>query len=183
MVNGKQKGSKFEREVCVALSKAMTLGRRNDLYWRSAMSGGRATVMNRRGGSLNKAQPGDISAIDPLGHWLTDMFVVECKHHKDLKLTHFLLNDAGPIANFLNVAEAQSAPLHKQALLIAKENNLPTLVFTKATLLGRAPDGTQVYFQPLLATSPGRVLVFKFEHFLDRIRKLYPPAVRRRLST
>src|SRR5215216_6431446 len=41
------KGPQWEREVCRALSLWVTNGERVDVFWRSAMSGGRATVHNR----------------------------------------------------------------------------------------------------------------------------------------
>ena len=44
---GKEKGSSFERLVCKRMSMWLSKGERDDLFWRSAMSGGRATVQLR----------------------------------------------------------------------------------------------------------------------------------------
>ena len=72
-MNGKLKGGAFEREICVKLSKWVSYGERDDLFWRSAMSGGRQTVGFKKG--INrKNQAGDITAIDPIGQKLIDSF-------------------------------------------------------------------------------------------------------------
>ena len=59
---GKQKGSGFERTICHELSMWISHGKHDDLFWRSSMSGGRATVMFKKGGQ-NRTQNGDITAI------------------------------------------------------------------------------------------------------------------------
>jgi hypothetical protein len=46
---GKQKGSQFERDVCRELSLWVSHGKQEDVYWRSAMSGGRSTVAALKG--------------------------------------------------------------------------------------------------------------------------------------
>lgn len=80
---GKRKGSGFERLLCTQLSQWWTGGQRDDVFWRTAGSGARATVRARKG---KKTQPhcGDICAIDPIGKPLTDVFAVELKrgHNK-----------------------------------------------------------------------------------------------------
>src|ERR1700726_4969976 len=75
---GKSKGSGFERQVCRQLSLWITHGRHQDTLWRRGLSGGRGAV-NRKLGIGNRTQCGDISAVSPEGHKLTDLFVVECK--------------------------------------------------------------------------------------------------------
>jgi hypothetical protein len=82
---GKAKGSAFEREVCKKLSLWLSAGRRDDLLWRSAMSGGRATVRFKQG-STARAQAGDISAIHPLGAILTSRYVIEVKSYRTLNI-------------------------------------------------------------------------------------------------
>src|SRR5215831_9763463 len=96
---GKHKGGKFERKVCVALSKWLTEGKRTDCLWRSAMSGGRATVRGRKGEKL-EAQRGDISAISPEGQRLMDKVVIECKHVRNLKLNQALVRGTGTVYKF-----------------------------------------------------------------------------------
>lgn len=43
------KGSVFEREICKALGRWWTDGERDDIFWRTAGSGARATCRLERG--------------------------------------------------------------------------------------------------------------------------------------
>lgn len=72
------KGGAFEREMCVRLSKWWTGGARDDIFWRSATSGGRATIRARMGKSTF-GQHGDIQAVDPIGQPLTKLCTIEMK--------------------------------------------------------------------------------------------------------
>lgn len=118
---GKAKGAGFEREVCKALSLWVSRGKDEDLFWRSAMSGGRATVAKKKGKALAR-QAGDITATAPEGHALTDAFFIECKFVKALRLDLFVQYGQGPLSQYWETARVQAA-LHKRApMLICKEN-------------------------------------------------------------
>jgi len=127
---GKAKGAEFEREICVMLSQWVTKGKREDLFWRSAMSGGRATVAKRRGSNL-ASQAGDISAVHRLGHVLTADFYFELKHVKDLGLTSFIVKSQGPLAKFWKTACKEARVYKKEPILIVRQNRLPALVVAK----------------------------------------------------
>jgi hypothetical protein len=176
------KGGAFERKICVALSQAMTNDERKDLFWRTSMSGGRATIMNRVPGQRNISQTGDISAIDPLGNWLTDQMLIECKHHRDVQFNHYLLNRGGKIADWIKTAKQQAGS--KRYALIFKQNNMPTLVFTDAPFLDGPANSNATYRMPLplLIISQGYPTstrdthtLHKFDHFLEAIRAIFPP--------
>lgn len=126
MVNGKQKGASFERSICVALSQWLSEGKRKDLLWRSAMSGGRATLGLRKG-EKHLSQGGDVSAINPLGATLTDYFYIEIKFYKDLDLAGFWFN-RGCLYQFWMKAKADARHYSKEPMLIAKQNRYETLV-------------------------------------------------------
>lgn len=72
------KGGDFEREVCKLLSKWWTDGKRDDVYWRSSQSGGRATQRSNRG-VRTYGSYGDIAAVDPIGEPLLKLFTIELK--------------------------------------------------------------------------------------------------------
>lgn len=72
------KGSDFEREICKRLSKWWTKGERDDVFWRTSQSGGRATQRNKKGQSTHGSY-GDIAAVDPIGAPLIKMFTIELK--------------------------------------------------------------------------------------------------------
>jgi len=123
---GKAKGSDFERYVCKRLSLWISRGKREDIFWRSAMSGGRATIQ----GAKNRAQAGDISAVDPLGAPLIELFLIECKSYKNLNLMGLInpksAKDGFP--TFWPRCEADAAERNKSPMVIAKQNRWGEIV-------------------------------------------------------
>lgn len=137
---GKQKGATFERWVCVQLSLWLTRdtkgeGGRRDIFWRSAMSGGRATLALRKGERLAR-QAGDITAIDPIGLALTGKYMVECKHYASLDLEAFMLRDGGRLATFWRKTKAEAKKHNLLPMLIAKQRGAVLLL---------VPPGTRYY--------------------------------------
>lgn len=116
---GKAKGAQFERHVCALLSRWITNGKRDDCFWRSAMSGGRATVQTRKGKANRQA--GDITAVSREGHKLTDKFYIECKSYRSLDIGQFLF-ETGKLAAFWRKTVEEAKKHHRNAILIAKEN-------------------------------------------------------------
>lgn len=131
---GKQKGSAFERKVCKLLSLWISLGKREDLFWRSAMSGGRATV-GRKSGKDHAKHAGDITATDPLGHALTDRWYVECKAYRDLKIDAAMLSGVGLLAKFWRETVEQATHYKRMPMLIAHQNQQPTIVLVPSAHL------------------------------------------------
>jgi hypothetical protein len=75
---GHAKGAKFERDICKRLSRWWTRGERDDVFWRTPQSGGRATRRKQKGqGTFG--HHGDIQAIDPIGRPLLDHIIFELK--------------------------------------------------------------------------------------------------------
>ena len=72
------KGSEFEREFCKEISLWWTDQNRDDIFWRSSNSGGRATV-RAKVGRTTAGQYGDIAAIDFDGLPLLNLFTMELK--------------------------------------------------------------------------------------------------------
>lgn len=124
---GKSKGAGWERQVCRDLSLGMSGGARDDLFWRSAMSGGRASVQFKRG-KQNLTQTGDITAIDPLGAALTDKFLVECKFYRDLILVGLFHGIRSGINGHWGECIKKASQHHKWPLLIARQNRMNALV-------------------------------------------------------
>jgi len=125
----KAKGSQWERECCRLLSRWVSHGKRDDLYWRSAMSGGRATVAKRKG--IDVRQTGDITAVSPEGHALTDKFFIETKFYKNLAIDSFILDCSGSLGKFWQTAAEQAASHKLWPMLIAKENRRDPLIITR----------------------------------------------------
>jgi len=74
---GSNKGSPFEREIAVELSKWWTENEREDVFWRRD-SGARAKTRSRQGKNTFGAH-GDINAVDPIGLPLTNICTIELK--------------------------------------------------------------------------------------------------------
>jgi hypothetical protein len=123
---GKQKGASFERTVCKALSLWLSKGKREDLLWRSAMSGGRSTVALRSNKKLG-AQAGDISSIDRLSHSFIEKYMVECKTYKTLNFES-LIKGKGKLLEFWKIAKREAGRYDKVPMLIGKQNIYPIVV-------------------------------------------------------
>lgn len=91
MPRGKNKGGSFEREMCKKLSLWWTKGERDDVFWRSASSGGMATIRSRKGSSTF-GQHGDVQATDPMGQPLIDLVAIELKRGYSSATLHDLLD-------------------------------------------------------------------------------------------
>lgn len=123
---GKAKGSAFEREVCVKLSKWLSGGDQEDIFWRSAMSGGRSTVAFKKGKS-HAAQVGDISAVHPLGNQFIKNFAIECKFYKDLNFQG-MLTGKGHLVDFWTEINEQAGRYKKHPIMFVRQNRMQTHV-------------------------------------------------------
>lgn len=132
---GKGKGSAYERQICKQLSLWVTAGKRVDCFWRSAMSGGRATIAKRKG--IDIRQSGDITAVSPEGHALTNRYFIECKHYRSLDLESFFIAGKGKLASFWKIALREARKHNKDPLLLVRQNRTPDLVITKPGALKR----------------------------------------------
>jgi len=123
----KQKGAAFERQVCKQLSLWVSNGARGDLFWRSAMSGGRATVAAKQGAKL-AAQAGDISVVsgDRRASWLIDNYYIECKHLKQVSLRALIHRTKTGLGEIWDTAVTEATRYNKTAVLIAKQNHYDT---------------------------------------------------------
>jgi len=124
---GKSKGSNFERKICKELSHWVSKGKRDDLYWRSAMSGGRATIGLGQG-IVRKGQMGDVTSIDKLGAVLIRDFVIELKHVKDLNIeSGILYGTKGGLVTYWGKLLGECFASGKKPLLIGRSNNRPVV--------------------------------------------------------
>jgi len=78
MTKGKTKGTSFERDICKQLSLWWSNGKTDDIFWRTASSGGRATQRSKQKASTF-GQYGDVQATDPQGQPLIDLCTIEIK--------------------------------------------------------------------------------------------------------
>lgn len=161
---GKRKGAAFEREVCRLLSLWVSGNKHADLFWRSAMSGGRATVANRNG-TIKVRQAGDITAVAVEGHPFTDMFIAECKHLKSCSIEQAMLSNDGPLVKIWRKLCSDSYKQIKLPLLILKRNNRPTLLLMT---FGAVPLLPTHNIRARLFVPPEMMIVTLFDDLLKR---------------
>lgn len=166
----KAKGSAMEREICKKLSLWVSHGKREDLYWRSAMSGGRATVAGRRGINL-ASQAGDISSVDKAGHVLTGDFYFETKHVRNIGLDSFIVKNMGPMSAYWHTARKEARKYEKRPILIIKQNRFPTLFICELAnvglLVGNA-NNAQNYLARVMTDTRVRCEIWRFDDVLAK---------------
>lgn len=143
MKHSHTKGAAFERDICQRLSMWVSNLTRQDVYWRSSMSGGRATIKSKgKARAEFSAHSGDVAATHSMGHLLLELFVVDCKHYKtlDIHLPAFGRGRGVMIPQWEKlVAEADRDK--KCPLMVAKQNRQPPMVFTDSVGLRLLSDG------------------------------------------
>ena len=160
---GKQKGAKFERDVCKQLSLWLSDGKQDDLLWRSSMSGGRATLGIKLGNYHRKQQAGDISPISVLGSHLLERFYIECKFYRDLQLANLIVDKPSKLVTFFEETKEQAAKYKKQPWLIAKQNRMPVLLVTQYMFTG------EIWFQAPVNIFKEKIGIWLLDEFLAKV--------------
>src|SRR5208282_1637383 len=102
----------------VALSRWITHGTRADVLWRTAMSGGRATVFKNH---PEYRSGGDLTAVAQEGYAFCEEFYCEMKFLKSLNF-HGLIKDCGKLVLIWRDTVKQAQHYGRSPLLIAREN-------------------------------------------------------------
>ncbi len=167
-----RKGADFEREVCGMLSMWWTGGKSDAVFWRTANSGGRATVRGRKSKKTNN-QHGDICATDPIGQPFVDLFTVEIKRGYSRHTIHDLLdrseNGAEPVyQGWFTKAQKTSEDAGAQSwVLIVKRDRREAIIYARgASLIWH--DGYPLLGKHLeIDTDTGIVVGVLLKDFLD----------------
>jgi hypothetical protein len=130
LMKNRGKGAEFERTICKELSKWVSNGERDDIFWRSSMSGGRHTV-RKKAGLHALSQTGDICAVHPDGHWLLEKFSIECKYYAKLDIDSVIFGRAEKfkLLKFWEQCKRDCTSL-KEPLLICKQNYQNPIILT-----------------------------------------------------
>lgn len=137
------KGSAFERLICKQLSLWWS-GDRDDLFWRSSQSGGRATQRFKKG-KTTYGSYGDVAAVDPKGKWLLKAFTIELKRGYPKAIPGDLLDSNGSKnlwAQWLLQARRSAEQARSKGwMLIAKRNHrVPMVYLDWASVKGLDPS-------------------------------------------
>ena len=123
----KQKGKRFEKEVCKKLSLWVSGGKRTDLFVPSTGSGSLSTVHSDQ--KLYASHCGDVTPSDPEGFQLCNKWMIECKSYKDLEILKLFFRHiknqekTSPILMEFMSKAIEEAKVHKKnAMLIVKQN-------------------------------------------------------------
>ncbi len=86
-----KKGFGFERLIAKKLSKWWTDNKRDDIFWRTSGSGGRATIRSRQGKQTSGGY-GDLMALDEIGKPFENYFLLElkCGYSRDVDILDFI---------------------------------------------------------------------------------------------
>jgi len=186
--NNKAKGGKFERDICTQLSLWWSNGKSDDLFWRTAGSGGRATSRAKKG-KTTKGHAGDVCATDESSQPLIDCVAIELKRGY-AKHTLYDVFDKPPNAaiqeweKWVNQAmESQKQCDTKSWLLIHKRDRRNTLIFFPPTLISsleRCSDACIDFPYPQVRLSykpePKRIVIVRgclFDNFLKVVKPKY----------
>lgn len=164
MQSPNEKGAKFERLACQQLSLWVSNMVREDVYWRSAMSGGRATLRTRynRGPKLT-SQAGDITATHPSGHLLLEHFLLECKFYKSLQWSRVVYGLAGELPAVWHKPREEAKEHNRMPMVIAKQNHQAQLVLLTREGRRWLQDGFKTATSlPVLATFPPHGMYVSF---------------------
>ncbi len=135
MANNKQKGGNFEREICKQLSLWWSKGKTDDIFWRTAGSGARATQRQRRGTGKTFGQDGDMQATNPIGQPFIDLFTVELKRgYKEATLSSLIDAPSGaklqPFMHFIEQAHRSAKNAGTPYwLIIHKKDRRETMIY------------------------------------------------------
>lgn len=128
--SGSNKGSSFERELCKRFSLWVSKGKRDDLFWRTAGSGARATT-RRKGNKTTENSSGDMMCLAQEGSWLLDCFTFEFKRgYNSWRVSDFLLKKECELFKIWEKIDAEAKAENKIPVLILKQDRRDSLLFS-----------------------------------------------------
>ena len=174
---GGKKGAAYERMIAVMFSLWISEGTREDLLWRTAMSGGRATVKRQRGRKAD-AQAGDLGSIDPMADWFTSTFLLELKRyhsfdwHRDVADPTSATSQKAtkrPLEIFLHTVQEAKVAGRVAPMVILRGDRCPDLIMTTGKGFRKiAPRSAKL---PCTVTFPEMdCIVFRLDHLLSMVK-------------
>lgn len=162
MVNGKSKGSEYERQICKYLTKWISGMEKPYIFWRSPSSGSLATL----GGSPDTS--GDIIAIKDDGKWFTNIFSVELKNgYPDADFhKHFKDTKSNIIEDFWCQCITDAKLKNKKAMLIFKKKGLNSIVGIGEDVFNQLKSFPNKYIKIKFNDTPS-IIFFDFEKFFE----------------
>ena len=131
----KTKGSNYERDFAKRLSMWWSYGQLQDAFWRTSLSGGKATIDN------SDVHVGDICALRPIAVPLENCVVFELKrgYTKSLLLDWLLLGVTSLVGQWWEKGYKQATTLNRKFILIVKHDFHPEIAFMLADQIPSNP--------------------------------------------
>lgn len=141
VVNGKNKGNTHERLVASQLSLWWSEGKQDDIFFRSASSGGRATQRAKKGQTTANAA-GDLAAMTREGQDLLDFLTIEIKRgYNTISVADLYEKTSGGFWDFIAQAKkAASIAGSPYWCVIHKRDRRDAVIVLPAAALGLATD-------------------------------------------
>lgn len=135
-INGKQKGSKFERDVAKKLSLYLTDGKDDSTIWRSISSGAFATNRKKKG-ITTQHNVGDLSSTSEESKLFLSLFNIECKSYKKIDMYNLLTDSCILVDWYKKIYQDGlfndiNEPHNKLPLVIFKQDFKPVLCMTSS---------------------------------------------------
>lgn len=165
----KDKGSSFERDVSQILSRWISHGKEEDIFWKSQSSGAVSTTAGKSGADL-PLLTGDITAAKPEAIQFLRIFVVECKHYADLHLQDLAFQRESNIAIFWRQVCRDAARAKRLPFLVARQNRKPTLCGIVPGVVEVLRTGLGVDLPPGLLSERYYLHLFELTPFLAAVQ-------------
>lgn len=181
-----KKGSTFERGMCKRLSMWFSHNERDDIFWRTAGSGARATIRMKNSGKMTSDSAGDICAIHPSAKPLTRLCIFELKRGYTQKnrsagislltIIDKLIKEKDPILiEWYKKLEGELKD-HKRKfgfIIFQRDRKNACITFRQSTFLYLNQRNDKKYYQPPFGPTARIMLwdldivVMKLEDFLE----------------
>jgi len=172
------KGSDFERYIAKTLSKWWTDNEREDIFWRTSQSGGRATT-RKKAGKTTANQDGDLCATDPIGQPLINLTSIELKKGYNGWTIKEMIDSRGTrnktlLETFFAQANREAESQEKSCWwLICRQDRREILIFVNCGFwkwLRRKIEPPNFTYISILHCEFGPIYVMKLDIFLTIVK-------------
>lgn len=168
-MNGKSKGSSFERQIAKALSLYLTGGQSKTELIRSVLSGGWAPGILKQVEGWR--QVGDLQPNGPLGEQFRSRYAVECKHQRKISLYDFWTKRSkDSLPGWWSKICKDSFDAGVKPMLVFRSNAMPIMVGMRPEDVPVTLDNCDVSYATVL---PQAMTVLKFEDLIGNVPPSY----------
>lgn len=169
---GHSKGAEFERTICRQLSLWWTEGKRDDIFWRTPQSGGRATNRKKKG-KETFGHYGDILATHPFGLPLLTFMTFELKCGYGMASSMDLVDGGEKTLWFkwiMGIRHVQhDAKSDYWGLIVKRHSKTPIICFPSDLRITKSVFRESFNHQTIYRPEFGQVDIVRLEDFLSAV--------------